>query len=99
MYMDKINSSREYKMRFDLGFWGHFHDPMSKPFKSCHVITNGALVPPNGHARAAGYANACGQWLWESVEGHIVGDNRYLYVGKTDDVDATLDEIVKPYEW
>jgi hypothetical protein len=39
----------------------------------------------------------CGQWLWESVPGHITGDCRFLDVNETHDQDASFEEIIKPF--
>jgi hypothetical protein len=61
------------------------------------AITNGCLLPPDSFAQSIGIdATACGQWMWESVEGHIVGDSRYITVDEEVDKDASLEQIVRP---
>jgi len=98
--LDRINAKQTYgPHHIDLLFTGHYHDPKHMPFKNSEVITNGALVPSNGFARSSGHDGPTGQWIWESVEGHVVGDERFVRVGERDDEDSTLDQIVKPYAW
>jgi hypothetical protein len=97
--LNKINGTRAYGEHIDLLAVGHFHEPRVMYFKGGAAIVNGALVPPNGHARTEGYDTACGQFLWESVPGHALGDVRYLSVGQTEDADAALDRIIRPVRW
>lgn len=62
-------------------------------------FTNGCLVPTDSYALSLGAPNpACGQWMWESVPGHPVGDARYVKVNADTDKDASLDRIVPPFE-
>ena len=61
-------------------------------------MSNGCLIPPDGYAVSRGILKQkCGQQLWESVEGHICGDRRFLNVDSSTDKDAHLDKIIKPY--
>ena len=61
-------------------------------------ISNGALVPPGPHSLSLNsFDAACGQMLWESVPGHIVGDHRFLVVDEYTDKDADLEKIVRPF--
>lgn len=93
----KINATGIYGGPFDVVAVGHFHTPRLQP-GSPTLVTNGMLVPPNGHARTSGYiTEQCGQWLWEAVEGYPVGDARYLRVGTSQDTDERLGAIIKPY--
>lgn len=95
--LDKLNTTGLFGATFDAVCVGHFHTPRHQPGHPT-ILFNGALIPPNGHARAAGYiAEQCGQWLWEAVEGYPVGDVRYLPVGKAQDVDDRLGTIVRPF--
>jgi hypothetical protein len=62
------------------------------------IITNGCLIPPDAYAKSIGiFDTACGQWVWESVEGHPVGDARFVTVDKHTDVDDSLDSIIEPF--
>ncbi len=96
--IDRMNSSGSAGGPVDLFFAGHFHDPQMMPFENAIALSNGALVPSNGHARTAGYSSVCGQWLFEFTPKWVFGDNRFLRVGRRDDDDATLDDIIAPFE-
>lgn len=96
----KVNSTRIYGCEFALGVFGHFHKHRRFPWRAMRAIFNGALVPPNGHARSEGYTNEiCGQTLFESVEGYPVGDLRYLEVGASEDNDPALNKIVPAFRF
>jgi hypothetical protein len=63
------------------------------------VITNGCLLPPDAYAESIGiFDTACGQWMFESVAGHMVGDARFITVGEHNDKDASLDDIIAPFQ-
>lgn len=62
------------------------------------LMTNGCLVPPDGFSISGGYFTTCGQWIWESVPGHIVGDSRFVVVDESIRNDKSLDKVIKPFE-
>lgn len=76
---------------------GHVHTGAHVYLAGADVIINPALVPSGQYALALGYVGACGQRLWESVEGHPMGDSRLVKVGITQDKDASLDKIIQPF--
>lgn len=97
--LDRINTTRVYGVEFDAWAFGHFHKPRYQP-RTPRVVYNGALVPPNGYARGAGYIGEdCGQFLWEAVEGHPVGDLRFIKVGPAQDTDEKLGTLIKPFRF
>lgn len=97
--MDNINSTMRYGHRYAAACFGHYHHPTYVP-GAIRLVHNGALVPANGHARSCGpITEVCGQFLWEAVEGHIVGDLRFLEVGPTQDHDERLGKIIKPFRF
>ena len=97
--LDAVNATRLHGVTFDAWAFGHFHTPRYH-CDQLRVIYNGALVPPNGHAQAEGYiTSACGQYLWEAVEGHPIGDVRFLQVGPAQDRDERLGTIIKPFRF
>lgn len=62
-------------------------------------ISNGCLIPPDAYAQSIGiFDTSCGQWLWESVPGHAVGDHRFIVVDEHTDKDKSLDAIVQPFK-
>ena len=96
---DRINATRMYGVEFDAWAIGHFHKPRYQP-RNPRVVFNGALVPPNGHARTMGYiGEPTGQWLWESVEGYPIGDLRFIEVGPSQDHDEKLGTLIKPFRF
>jgi hypothetical protein len=97
--LDKINATRIHGVEFAAAGFGHFHKPRYLPGHP-RVLFNGALVPPNGHARGAGYiGESCGQWLWEATEGYPIGDVRFIEVGRAQDIDERLGTIIKPFRF
>jgi hypothetical protein len=97
--VDRINGKNRYGKHVDLFAAGHFHEPRIMIFKDCVCVSNGALVPANGHARAFGADTACGQWIWEATPGYPFGDSRYIRVGPKDDADMSLDAVIPRFEW
>jgi UDP-2,3-diacylglucosamine pyrophosphatase LpxH len=95
---NRINGTLEYGRRLDLFCVGHFHKGRMLRTPGAAWLVNGALVPPNGHARTSGYRTAAGQWLWESTARYPLGDARFVEVGAEQDADATLDAIVTPFD-
>lgn len=95
--INEINAGEADKA--DLFMVGHVHTGAVVEIPSGPTfVSNGALIPPDPYAISRGtFHNKCGQQLFESVEGHIAGDRRFLNVGEAQDVDSSLDRIVKPY--
>ncbi len=97
--LDRINSSRIFGTEFHAWAFGHYHTPRYHP-GGIRTIYNGALVPPNGHARASGYiGEACGQFLWEATAGFPIGDVRFIEVGTSQDNDPLLGKILTPFRF
>jgi hypothetical protein len=78
---------------------GHVHIATTVHLSSgVTFISNGALIPSDAYAQSIGiHSTACGQWVWESVEGHPVGDERFVTVNSDTDKDAAFDKIVRPF--
>ena len=97
--LEKCSSTQIHGSRFDCAVMGHFHKPRFIP-GHIQQLWNGALVPPNGHARSQGYVGEpCGQWVWEAVEGYPIGDLRFLGVGHSQDEDEYLGKLIKPFRF
>ena len=98
--LNTINATRLYGDEVQLACFGHWHTPRLCYFKGTTAIFNGALVPPSGYARAAGFVGEkCGQFMFESVEGYPCGDVRFLEVGPSEDRDASLNRVVAPFRF
>ena len=79
---------------------GHVHTASITHLANGAVLmTNGCIVPPDAYANSIGiFSVTCGQWMWESVPGHIVGDMRFITIDPAVvDDDKALNGIVQPY--
>lgn len=96
---NQVNEWNAGETNHDLFVVGHVHCGSMVHLPSGPIfMSNGPLIPPDGYAISRGMKNTnCGQWLWESVEGHIVGDARYISVNESTDKDESLDKIIKPF--
>jgi hypothetical protein len=99
--IDSINNARAVKGQkpYKLFLMGHVHvGTITHLPGGVIIVTNGCLLPPDSYAQSIGIFNtACGQWMFESVKGHIVGDARFVTVDEETDKDASLDAIIKPF--
>lgn len=99
--INDINNARASKGQqpYKLFIMGHVHvGSMTHLPGDVVVMTNGCLLPPDAYATSIGiFETACGQWLWESVAGHMVGDARFINVDEQDDKNADLDQIITPF--
>jgi len=93
-------ASKDATQQYDLFGVGHVHTgSITHLPEGAIFMSNGALIPPDGFAVSVGVPQAsCGQWLWESVPGHIVGDHRFVVVDRHIDLDRSLDRIITPYD-
>lgn len=96
---NEINSKLEAKNQFSLFAVGHVHTgTMSFLPNGSVFLSNGALIPTDAYGLSIGlFSVTNGQWLWESVPGHIMGDARFLQVDESIDKDVSLDKIIKPF--
>jgi hypothetical protein len=99
--INEINSSEitRGKKGYKLFAVGHVHvGSITHLPNGAILMTNGCLLPPDYYAVSRGnFHTACGQWIWESVENHIVGDHRFLVVNENTDKDSSLDGIIVPF--
>lgn len=98
--INKINASLPDSQEYSVFFVGHVHTPsMTFLDNGSVMITNGCMVPVDDFAVSIGVLEShCGQWIWESIAGHPVGDARLIKVGKQHDSNPKLDRIIKPWE-
>lgn len=97
--INRINASLPNAEEYKLFFVGHVHVGMMLHMgNGATLITNGALIPNDQYSTSIGlFENQCGQWMWESVQGHVVGDSRFISVNTVTDQDASLDKIIEPF--
>ena len=97
--INKINASLRDKDEYAAVILGHLHIP-SITFlgNGVAMIVNGSLVPPDEFAVSIGVMETTnGQWVFESVKGYPVGDQRLIVVNKQDDENKELDKIIVPW--
>lgn len=98
--VNRMNAALPDTDEYRVVMMGHVHtSSLTYLPNGTALITNGALIPSDPYALSIGIQECnCGQVLFESVEGYLVGDYRYLQVGGSVYKDASLDRIVKPFE-
>lgn len=98
--INKINAALPDKQEYNLFVVGHVHVNSCVTLSNgATVITNGCLIPTDEYALSIGlFESTCGQVMWESVPGHVVGDYRYIQVDSSTDKDAALNKIILPYD-
>lgn len=92
------NEARNVGAPFQLFACGHVHfgSIINMP-GGVVMLTNGCLVPPDSFALSIGVPDVtCGQYLFESVQDHIVGDQRFIVVDNAD-TDPYFNTIIKPF--
>jgi hypothetical protein len=94
----KWNASRNIGAPFHLFACGHVHfGSVTNMPNGAVMITNGCLIPPDSFSVSIGAADvACGQYMFESVEGHAVGDQRFIVVDGAESK-SEYNNIIKPF--
>src|ERR1017187_5056 len=97
--VSKWNTARNIGGPFSVFCVGHVHTGSITMLPgNVAMITNGCLVPPDAFSLSIGNPdNTCGQWMFESVPGHVIGDQRYVVVDGAEDK-PKYNEIIKPFE-
>lgn len=97
--INQINATRKDRERFNLFIVGHVHvSSLTQLNNGATVMTNPALIPGDAFTVSLGMLKtACGQHLFESVEGHPVGDFRVITVDENTDKDRSLEKIIRPF--
>lgn len=98
--INAINASLNDADEYSIFAVGHVHVPSITMLNNGVImLTNGCLVPVDPFSVSIGILEShCGQWIWESVKGHAMGDIRLIRVGKQHDVDESLDAIIVPWK-
>jgi predicted phosphodiesterase len=98
--INAINATLPNAEEYSIFAVGHVHTPsMTFLDNGVVMVTNGCMVPVDQFAVSIGVLEShCGQWIWETIKGHPMGDARLIKVGKKHDEDASLDKIIRPWE-
>jgi 3',5'-cyclic AMP phosphodiesterase CpdA len=97
--VNEWNARLSKEDQISLFFVGHVHTPAQVALPSgARFISNGCLVPTDDYGISKGMPNVtCGQWLWEAVPGHIVGDSRLITINEEVYNNDSLD-VIQPFE-
>lgn len=97
--INEFNAQRHDRDKVSLFCVGHVHTgALIQLAGDVCFMANGALIPPDAFAQSVGVFDAtCGQQMWESVPGRVVGDIRFVKVDAATDSDQSLDKIVRPF--
>lgn len=92
------NSARHIKGPFHMFGVGHVHfGSITNMPGEIVMLTNGCLVPPDAFALSIGAGDVtCGQYMFESVRGHICGDQRFINVDNADK-NPEYNKIISPF--
>jgi hypothetical protein len=95
----RLNANKHDSDKIDVFMMGHVHTKMHLTLNNgVELITNPPLIPSDSYAQSIGiFETKTGQFLFESVEGHPVGDSRTLKVDTNTDKDESFDKIIKPF--
>lgn len=96
----RINAGLKDDSEFKIFLVGHVHRATWTPLDNgSHVISNKALSPINPHGVSLGYTECvCGQMAFEIIEGVRYYKTTFFEVSKEQDLDESLDAIVKPFD-
>lgn len=97
--LNEFNAPRTDVEKVKLFVCGHVHTAAVVELPNgVSVVTNGALIPIDPYGESINiHDTVCGQQLWESVPGYIMGDHRFLRVDENTDADASLEGVIKPF--
>lgn len=97
--VNKMNAALPNDEEYAAILYGHTHIGHTVHLSNGTVlIGNGGLPPPDPFAVSIGTNESnSGQWIFESVPGHAVGDMRYIRVNSDIDKDSSLDKLIKPW--
>lgn len=97
--INKLNASLPDSKQFKMVICGHVHQGLVLPMSNgTTLLINPSMVPPDQHGVSLGiWESESGQWLFESVEGHLLGDFRLIKVSSIQDKNVDLDQIIQPW--
>jgi hypothetical protein len=95
----EINGKLKAEERYSMFIVGHVHFGSASYLPSgAAFMSNGCLIPTDSYGLSIGLTEvSCGQWGFESVEDHILGDHRYFRVDEHTDKDASFEKIIRPF--
>lgn len=96
--VSRWNAAQNIGGPFQLFATGHVHigSVINLPDRVT-MITNGCLVPPDAFSLSIGAPDVtCGQYIFESVQDHAVGDQRFIRVDDADN-EPGYEDFILPF--
>jgi hypothetical protein len=98
--LDKINAQSKGSEQIEVFLSGHVHNGLYIELQNgVHAFVNPSLSGIDPFAQSLGMIKSNpGQWLFESIKEHAVGDMRLVSVKEADN-DKAYDEIITPFDY
>lgn len=98
--INRINASLADKDEIKVVVVGHVHvGSFTKLSNGTTLITNGAVIPVDEYAVSIGLLESqAGQYIFESVKGHPVGDIRFVEISSQVDSESSWDKLITPWQ-
>lgn len=97
--INRWNASLSDDDEYAVFILGHVHTPVVHHMTNgAWLVINGCLVPADNYCVSLGLPETVSdQVMFEVVEGHPVGDFRFITLDKAIDTDASLDQVIQPW--
>jgi UDP-2,3-diacylglucosamine pyrophosphatase LpxH len=98
--INRWNASLKGADEYSVFIFGHVHTPLVHHMANgAWVVVNGCMIPADNYVVSLGIPETVSdQVLFEATPNYPVGDFRFITLDQTADKDATLDQIIKPWE-
>lgn len=98
--INRWNASLSGTDEYGVFIFGHVHTPLVHHMANgAWLVVNGCLIPADGYVVSLGLPETVSdQVLFEATPEFPVGDFRFTTVDQAADKDASLDQIIKPWE-
>lgn len=98
--LNRINASLPDTDEYAVAIIGHVHVPLATQLSNgVYLITNGSLMPLSPYLLSMTMTEVVStQVMFESTEKFPVGDKRFISLTTDTDADASLDELIKPWD-
>ena len=98
--INRWNAALKGADEYSVFIFGHVHTPLVHHMANgAWVVVNGCMIPADNFCVSLGLPETVSdQVLIEATEKYPVGDFRFITLDQTADKDASLDQIIKPWE-
>lgn len=97
--LNRINAALNDRDEYAVAIVGHVHTPLiTQLANGVYMVINGALKPLDQYLLSLSMVETVSvQVMFEAVEGHPVGDQRFISLTSETDRDETLDALVQAW--